>query len=63
MCAVLLPPGVNPFPVKYIISYIISYNIVSHNFGTLQQEGEKNIYFPRACLFDSVHLAILEKLS
>ena len=25
MCTVLLPPGVNPIAVKYIISYIISY--------------------------------------
>jgi hypothetical protein len=41
MCTVLLPPGVNPIAVKYIISYhiiyhiipyhIISYRIISYN--------------------------------
>ena len=29
MCTVLLPPGVYPIAVKYIISYIISYHIIS----------------------------------
>jgi hypothetical protein len=31
MCTVLLPPGVNPIVVKYIISYIISYHTISHH--------------------------------
>jgi len=30
MCTVLLPPGVNPVPVKYIISYQIIYQIISY---------------------------------
>jgi len=31
MCTVVLPPGVNPIAVKYIMSCIISYHIISYH--------------------------------
>jgi len=43
MCTVLLPPGVNPIAVKYIISYIISYRISYHIMS--QSDGSVEVGF------------------
>ena len=44
MCAVLLPPGVNPIAVnKYIISYHISYHIISKLAKILYIQGGSNM--------------------
>jgi len=37
-CTVLLPPGVNPIAVKYIIPYIISYHIISYHIISYHKE-------------------------
>jgi len=54
MCTVLLPPGVNPIPVKYIISYLgIDGKVI---FKLFLEEQNKEVWYELTC--DRIHKEI-----
>jgi hypothetical protein len=60
MCTVLLPPGGNPISVTYIISHIISYNIISYIISYHNVRRPNYIvYDNKDVLHDDDHLMVV----